>query len=84
MSTFSESVLRLYKRFISPQLPAQCRFIPSCSEYATEAVLQHGMLRGSALALWRLLRCNPCARGGFDPVPRRICSHAHMNLAAGE
>ena len=49
MSTFSESVLRLYKRFISPQLPAQCRFIPSCSEYATEAVLQHGMLRGSAL-----------------------------------
>jgi putative membrane protein insertion efficiency factor len=50
-------------------LPVACRFVPSCSEYTAEAVAKHGLLHGSALGLWRLLRCNPFARGGYDPVP---------------
>jgi len=62
-------LLRAYKRLISPLLPPACRFEPSCSEYAREAIELHGSWHGSRLALWRLLRCNPFCRGGFDPVP---------------
>ena len=58
-----------YRRWISPALPARCRFYPSCSAYAQEALTRHGALRGSALTLWRLLRCHPFHPGGFDPVP---------------
>ena len=61
--------LRVYKRFVSPLLPAACRFQPTCSEYAAEAVETHGLGRGAALAAWRLLRCNPWSHGGHDPVP---------------
>jgi len=75
-------LLHGYKRLISPLLPASCRFVPTCSEYAAEAVARHGMLRGSVMAAWRLLRCNPFSRGGFDPVPGAVktpqihkCSH---------
>jgi putative membrane protein insertion efficiency factor len=60
---------RAYKRFLSPLLPPACRFQPTCSEYAAEAVERHGAWRGLALALWRLARCHPWSRGGFDPVP---------------
>jgi hypothetical protein len=63
------SALRGYKRFLSPLLPAACRFQPTCSEYAAEAVSMHGVMRGSALAASRILRCHPWSRGGFDPVP---------------
>ena len=63
--------LRLYKGAISPFLPVACRYVPSCSEYTAEAVARHGLLSGSALGLWRLLRCNPFARGGYDPVPEK-------------
>jgi putative membrane protein insertion efficiency factor len=63
------AVLRLYKRFISPVLPPACRFSPSCSEYAQAALRRHGIMYGSALALWRLCRCQPFSRGGYDPVP---------------
>jgi putative membrane protein insertion efficiency factor len=63
------AVLRFYKRFISPMLPPACRFQPTCSEYAMEAVEHYGILKGSWMAICRLLRCNPWSRGGFDPVP---------------
>ena len=59
-----------YKRWISPLLPPACRFVPSCSEYAAEAVEHHGALRGGAMAVWRLARCHPLAKGGYDPVKK--------------
>ena len=61
--------LALYKRFLSPLLPAACRFLPTCSEYASEAVSRHGFRRGSALTFRRLMRCHPFHSGGYDPVP---------------
>jgi putative membrane protein insertion efficiency factor len=60
--------LRVYQRLISPMLGPRCRYYPSCSEYAVQAVQRFGILRGLVLAGWRLLRCNPWSRGGFDPV----------------
>ncbi|NLZ18390.1 MAG: membrane protein insertion efficiency factor YidD [Desulfobulbaceae bacterium] len=62
-------LLRAYKRFLSPLLPPSCRFTPTCSEYAIEAVGRHGIFKGSLLSCWRLFRCNPFCRGGYDPVP---------------
>lgn len=62
-------LIRGYQRFVSPLLPARCRFYPSCSQYALEAVGRHGLIRGSWLAARRLLRCHPFHPGGFDPVP---------------
>ncbi len=61
--------IRFYRRFVSPGLPPSCRFSPTCSEYALEAVSRHGALKGGFLALWRILRCNPFCKGGYDPVP---------------
>jgi len=69
MKSLMQGLLRGYKRWISPMLPHACRFVPTCSEYALEAVERHGALRGSWLALTRLLRCHPLARAGYDPVP---------------
>jgi putative membrane protein insertion efficiency factor len=69
VKTLIQFVLRAYKRWISPALPAACRYVPSCSEYACDAIEHHGAPRGSALAIWRLLRCHPFAKGGYDPVP---------------
>jgi putative membrane protein insertion efficiency factor len=71
METLATALLRLYKRLFSPLLPASCRYVPTCSEYAAEAVACHGALHGVALAVWRIIRCNPLARGGYDPVPKR-------------
>ena len=59
----------LYRRFLSPLKPPMCRFHPTCSAYAQEAILVHGVLKGTALAVWRILRCQPFAQGGLDPVP---------------
>jgi putative membrane protein insertion efficiency factor len=58
----------VYRRFVSPALPRRCRYEPTCSRYAVRAIDQYGILRGVVLATWRLLRCNPWSRGGFDPV----------------
>lgn len=58
----------VYRRVISPLLPARCRYHPSCSAYAEEALSTYGILRGGILASWRLLRCNPWSHGGYDPV----------------
>lgn len=63
------AALRFYKAAISPLLPPACRFRPTCSEFAIEAVALHGVLRGGWLSLRRLLRCHPFSKGGFDPVP---------------
>lgn len=65
---------RAYKRFVSPIMPPACRFHPTCSEYAAEAVEIHGALKGSTLALGRLMRCHPWNAGGFDPVPPTTAS----------
>ena len=61
--------LRVYRRYISPLKPPMCRFHPTCSQYAIEAIGVHGVLRGGLLATWRLLRCQPFSKGGYDPVP---------------
>jgi uncharacterized protein len=68
MKTFALWLLRGYKRWISPALPDSCRYVPTCSEYAVEAVERYGVVRGGAMAAWRLLRCHPLAAGGLDPV----------------
>jgi putative membrane protein insertion efficiency factor len=60
--------VRFYQRAISPGLPARCKYYPSCSEYAVQAVRRYGILRGVVLAAWRLLRCNPWSHGGVDFV----------------
>ena len=67
--------ISLYRRLLSPLLPPACRFFPTCSEYASQAISLHGLRRGGWLALKRLLRCHPFSRGGFDPVPT---GHPHV------
>jgi putative membrane protein insertion efficiency factor len=62
-------LIRGYQKFISPILPPSCRFEPSCSQYGYEAINKHGIIKGGALTIWRLLRCNPWGKGGYDPVP---------------
>jgi uncharacterized protein len=66
------ALLATYKRTLSPLLGARCRFHPSCSDYARDAVTRFGPWRGSLLALWRIARCQPMCSGGFDPVPERF------------
>ncbi|MFN2492200.1 MAG: membrane protein insertion efficiency factor YidD [Pyrinomonadaceae bacterium] len=68
MKSLLIALLRFYKLVISPFLPASCRFFPTCSEYASEAIRRYGAIRGSGLALRRLLRCHPFSQGGHDPV----------------
>ena len=60
--------LHLYRRVISPALPSRCRYYPSCSRYAVDAVREYGLIRGSVLAAWRVMRCNPWSHGGIDHV----------------
>lgn len=61
--------IRFYQRFISPFTPAMCRFAPTCSQYVVDAILVHGILRGGAMGTWRVVRCHPFNKGGWDPVP---------------
>jgi putative membrane protein insertion efficiency factor len=69
MSRLLVRIVDFYRRRVSPLLPPLCRFEPSCSAYAREALLRHGAAKGTILAAWRVLRCNPLGKGGFDPVP---------------
>ncbi len=68
MRKFVISVLKIYKKFISPALPDSCRFYPTCSEYAVAAVEKYGVLKGSIKSMYRIIRCNPFNKGGYDPV----------------
>lgn len=76
-----ESILYVYKATISPsQTTTQCRYVPSCSEYAVEATAKHGVARGALLAALRFFRCNPFVQGGFDPVPQKnFRKEAHLS-----
>jgi uncharacterized protein len=82
--TVAVQILRAYKWAISPMLPPSCRYVPTCSEYAMEAIDRFGIFRGGGMALCRLLRCLPFVKGGYDPVPgdaapreqvTHICQH---------
>jgi putative membrane protein insertion efficiency factor len=68
MKNFAMAPIRMYRRFVSPMLPPSCRYWPTCSEYALQAVEKHGVLKGGLLGVWRIIRCNPWSRGGIDPV----------------
>lgn len=63
------AMIRFYKKRISPGLPPSCRYQPTCSEYAYEALEKYGIFKGGRLAMWRILRCNPFGGSGWDPVP---------------
>ncbi len=69
MKSVALTLIRFYQRDISPARPPACRFQPTCSHYGYEAIERHGVIKGSLLTLWRLVRCNPFHRGGYDPVP---------------
>ena len=68
MKRIALALIRFYRRAISPMLPPSCRFQPTCSEYAYEAINKYGILKGGRLAIWRILRCNPWGGSGYDPV----------------
>ena len=63
------ALINFYQKRISPAKPPMCRYFPTCSQYAKEAIMTRGAFVGLALALWRFLRCNPFSKGGYDPVP---------------
>lgn len=65
-------LIRFYRTKISPNTPPSCRFTPTCSQYALTAIERFGAFKGGGLALWRILRCNPLCKGGYDPVPEDI------------
>ncbi len=71
MSKVLVALLRAYQLVVSPLLGPRCKYYPTCSSYAIEAVRVHGALRGAGMATWRVLRCNPFSNGGLDPVPPR-------------
>ena len=62
-------LIKLYRKYISPLKRTKCPYIPTCSEYGLEAIEKHGALKGSLLAIWRIIRCNPFSSDGYDPVP---------------
>ena len=68
LSRMIMAVIKFYRRFVSPLLPSSCRFTPSCSKYALLAIEEYGLLKGGLLGAWRVLRCNPFSKGGYDPI----------------
>ncbi|ROR99030.1 hypothetical protein EDC56_3270 [Sinobacterium caligoides] len=79
MKSLALLIIRCYRYFISPLLGPRCRFYPTCSEYASQAIVDHGVLKGSFLTIKRLLRCHPFHEGGCDPVPQVECSTTKDN-----
>ena len=71
--------IKAYKKIVSPILPKACRFTPTCSEYAIEAIERFGVIRGSMLASYRIMRCNPFSKGGYDPVPEKFTFKRQKN-----
>ena len=63
------TLIKFYQKYLSPLKSTKCPYFPSCSEYALEAVQKYGFLKGGLLMIWRILRCNPFSKGGYDPVP---------------
>ena len=76
MTRGATALIRAYQRVISPLLPRRCKYHPTCSAYAVQAIESFGILRGSVLAAWRLLRCNPFSHGGYDPVRAQRLFHS--------
>jgi hypothetical protein len=72
--------IKVYKIFISPFLPKACRFEPSCSDYASEAILKHGIIKGGILGFLRICRCNPFGNSGYDPVPEKFSLKINKNV----
>jgi putative membrane protein insertion efficiency factor len=68
MKTLFLAPIRLYQRVLSPMMPPRCKYHPTCSQYAVDAIRAHGVARGLVLGAWRVLRCNPLSNGGIDPV----------------
>jgi len=86
MKSLTLGLLRVYKRWISPLLPPSCRYVPTCSEYAMEAVERYSVVRGGMMAAWRLSRCHPLAAGGLDPVVKDASgnpTHSHKTQMSG-
>jgi len=86
MKSVALGLLRVYKRWISPAFPPACRYVPTCSEYAMEAVERYGAWRGGMMVAWRVLRCHPLAKGGLDLVVKdtsRNPTHSHRTRMSG-
>ena len=66
------AVIKFYQKYLSPLKRTRCPYIPTCSQYGLEAVQKHGAFKGSILAAWRIMRCNPFSKGGIDPVPEEF------------
>jgi putative membrane protein insertion efficiency factor len=76
-------LIKAYRRHISPLKRPCCKYCPTCSEYALQAVSEYGFFKGSLMSAWRVLRCNPFSRGGFDPVRRNKTKTARMGVSDG-
>jgi putative membrane protein insertion efficiency factor len=92
MARLLQSLIRFYKKAFSQALLSTCRYTPTCSDYAMEALERHGAIVGLSLAVWRTLRCNPFSRGGLDTVPTKLhtqdvrthnCRQAHTEKSQG-
>ena len=84
MKSFALWLLRGYKRWISPAFPPSCRYVPTCSEYAMEAVDRYGVGCGGSMAVWRVLRCHPLAAGGLDPVVKDSLGDSTPSASSGQ
>jgi putative membrane protein insertion efficiency factor len=84
MGKIAKWLIRFYQKAISPYTLPHCRYIPTCSAYALQALEGFGFVRGIILAVWRVLRCNPFSRGGYDPVPSRFLWKSNNTLMEDE